>query len=43
MKILRKATWDHVSPAATFYFGALMASASAVLFIIFIITIRRDG
>jgi MFS family permease len=35
--------WDHVSPAATFYFGALTASVSAVLFIIFIIAIRRDG
>jgi MFS family permease len=34
--------WDHVSPAATFYFGAFTASASAVLFIIFIIAIRRD-
>jgi MFS family permease len=35
--------WDHVSPAATFYFGAITAALSAVLFIIFIITIRRDG
>ncbi len=35
--------WDHVSPAATFYFGALTASASAVLFIIFIIVVRKDG
>lgn len=35
--------WDHVSPAATFYFGAITASASAVLFIIFIIVVRKDG
>jgi len=35
--------WDHVSPAATFYFGALTASASAVLFIVFIIAVRKDG
>jgi MFS family permease len=35
--------WDHVSPAVTFYFGALTASASAALFIIFIIAVRKDG
>jgi len=35
--------WDHVSPAATFYFGVLTASASAALFIIFIIAVRKDG
>lgn len=35
--------WDHVSPAATFFFGTITASASAVLFIIFIIAIRKDG
>jgi MFS family permease len=35
--------WDHVSPAATFYFGAVTASASAVLFIVFIIAVRKDG
>lgn len=35
--------WDRVSPAATFYFGALTAGLSAVMFGIFIIAIRRDG
>jgi MFS family permease len=35
--------WDHVSPSATFYFGALTASASALMFIIFIAAVRRDG
>jgi MFS family permease len=34
--------WDHVSPAATFYYGAITASLSAVLFVVFIGTIRRD-
>ena len=33
--------WDHVSPSATFYFGAITASLSAILFIIFIIVIRK--
>ncbi len=33
--------WDHVSPAATFYYGAITAVLSAMLFIIFISTIRR--
>ena len=28
--------WDHVSPAATFYYGAVMALVSAGLFIIYI-------
>lgn len=32
--------WDHVSPSATFYFGAVTASLSAVLFIVFIIAIQ---
>ncbi|MEK6725384.1 MAG: MFS transporter [Deltaproteobacteria bacterium] len=35
--------WDHVSPSATFYFGAITASLSAILFIIFIIVIRKPG
>ncbi len=35
--------WDHVSPAATFYFGATTAALSAVLFTIFIIAVRKDG
>jgi len=34
--------WDHVSPAATFYFGAITAALSAVLFVIYIIAIRKD-
>lgn len=32
--------WDHVSPAATFYFGAATATLSAVLFSILIVLIR---
>lgn len=35
--------WDHISTAATFYFGATTAALSAVLFIIFIIAVRKDG
>ncbi len=34
--------WDHVSPSATFYFGAITASLSAVLFIVFIAIIKRN-
>ncbi len=34
--------WDKVSPAATFYFGAVTASISAVLFVVFIIAIKRN-
>jgi MFS family permease len=33
--------WDHVSPSATFYFGAITASVSAILFIVFITVVRR--
>lgn len=33
--------WDHVSPSATFYFGAITAGISAVLFVIFIIVADR--
>jgi MFS family permease len=33
--------WDHVSPAATFYYGAIMAGLSALLFIVYITAIRR--
>jgi MFS family permease len=29
--------WDHVSPSATFYFGAITAGISAVMFVVFII------
>lgn len=35
--------WDHVSPAATFYFGAATAGVSAVLFIVFILVIRNGS
>jgi MFS family permease len=34
--------WDHVSPAAIFYYGAITAGVSAVLFVVFIGAIRRD-
>lgn len=34
--------WDHVSPSATFYFGAITASLSALLFVIFIAAIKKD-
>jgi len=33
--------WDHVSPSATFYFGAITAAVSAALFIFFITVVRR--
>ena len=35
--------WDHVSPSATFYFGAMTAATSAVLFVVFIIRVRGRG
>ena len=34
--------WDHVSPSATFYFGAATAAASAVLYIVFIAVVRSS-
>jgi MFS family permease len=34
--------WDHVSPSATFYYGAITAGLSAVLFVVFITTMRRS-
>jgi MFS family permease len=34
--------WDHISPSATFYFGAITAAASAILFIVFITVVRRS-
>lgn len=34
--------WDHVSPAATFYFGAATATLSALLFITFIAAIGQS-
>ncbi|MBM2837410.1 MAG: transporter family protein [Deltaproteobacteria bacterium] len=33
--------WDHVSPSATFYLGAITASLSAGLFIVFIAMVSR--
>ena len=33
--------WDHVSPSATFYFGAITAVVSAVLFVVYIIFADR--
>ncbi len=35
--------WDHISPSATFYFGAITAGLSAVLFVVFIAVVRRDS
>ena len=35
--------WDHVSPSATFYFGAITASLSAILFVVFIAVVRRNS
>lgn len=33
--------WDNISPSATFYFGAITSSLSAILFIIFIAMIKK--
>jgi len=33
--------WDHISPSATFYYGSVTASLSAVLFVIFIAAIKK--
>jgi MFS family permease len=33
--------WDNISPSATFYFGTITGTLSAVLFIIFIIVIKK--
>ena len=35
--------WDHVSPSATFYFGAITAGLSAVFFVVFIAVVRRNS
>jgi MFS family permease len=35
--------WENVSPSATFYFGAITAALSALLFTIFVIAIRKQG
>jgi len=32
--------WDNISPSATFYFGAITAGMSAILFIVFIVSIK---
>ncbi len=34
--------WDHVSPAATFYFGSITASLSSVLFVVFIAVVKKS-
>jgi MFS family permease len=34
--------WDHVSPAATFYFGAITAMLAAMLFVAFILFGKRN-
>jgi MFS family permease len=34
--------WDHVSPSAMFYFGAVTATISAILFVVFIFLIREN-
>ena len=34
--------WDHVSPSATFYYGAITAVLSIILFVVFIAVVRRD-
>jgi len=34
--------WDKVSPSATFYFGSITASLSALLFVIFIAAIKKS-
>jgi predicted MFS family arabinose efflux permease len=34
--------WDNISPSATFYYGAITASLSAMSFIVFIAVIRQD-
>jgi MFS family permease len=35
--------WDHISPSATFYFGAITAGLSAILFVVFIAVVRRNS
>ena len=35
--------WDKVSPSATFYFGSATAALSALLFIIFMISVKTNG
>lgn len=33
--------WDNISPSATFYFGAITAGISAILFVVFIASIKK--
>ncbi|HAM52493.1 MAG TPA: MFS transporter, partial [Nitrospiraceae bacterium] len=33
--------WDHVSPSATFYYGAITAVFSSILFMVFMATTRK--
>lgn len=35
--------WDHISPAATFYFGAATASLSALLFVVLIVAMKNSS
>ncbi|MDD4996586.1 MAG: MFS transporter [Syntrophales bacterium] len=35
--------WDRVSPAATFYYGSVMAAVSTLLFIAFIVILNRQA
>jgi len=35
--------WDNISPSATFYFGAITAGLSAILFVIFIAVVRKNS
>ncbi|MEW6418711.1 MAG: MFS transporter [Nitrospirota bacterium] len=34
--------WDNISPSATFYYGSITASLSAMLFVVFIAAVRRN-
>lgn len=34
--------WDHVSPSATFYYGAITAVLSVMLFVIFIVVVKKE-
>jgi MFS family permease len=34
--------WDNISPSATFYFGAITAALSAVLFVVFIAVVKKS-
>jgi MFS family permease len=34
--------WDHVSPSATFFFGAITASLSTILFVVFIAVVKKS-